>query len=771
MRLVLDGAFRFFFKYSAVVFEQGEFVFAASRSTAMAILAVAAMALAALLTYRSMATLPDRRDRLALVGLRVALVAVLLFCLFRPTLLLRTAVPQQNFLGILFDDSRSMTIADRPDQPRSAFVASEFGPGGATLDALAERFVLRFFRFSSSAARANGATDVTYDGSASRIGPALERAREELAGLPLAGLVLVSDGADTTDLSLDEELSALKARSIPVFTVGVGEERLERDIQVSRVEIPRTILKGTSMAVDVVVSHTGYAGTTVPLLVEDEGRLVASEDIRLPADGEAATTRVTFTAADAGSRLFRFRIPPQDGEQVAQNNARDTLVQVSDRRDRVLYMEGEPRFEVKFIRRAVEDDKNLQVVVLLRTAKEKYWRGDIDSPDELASGFPRTREELFAYRAIILGSVEAAAFSPDQLRMLADFVSVRGGGLIMLGGRRAFAEGGWAGTPVADVLPVDLPDVQAIDYDRTPTSAPRFFTRVSVSPTRSGEAFPVTRLDEDPEASRTRWLDLPALSTVNVLGPPKPGASVLLTGAGEDRSQQVVLAYQRYGRGKALAFPVQDSWIWKMDATIPVEDTTHATFWRRLVRWLVEGVPDYVSLTSVTDRVEPGEPMPLRAEVVDQAFVAVNDGQVIATVTSPTGRTQDVPLEWTVTRDGEYQGTFVPDEPGRYEVRARAARGETALGTSLMYVRASAGDAEYFDAGMRASLLSRVAEDTGGRFFTRSSIASLPEAITVSGRGVTVVEERDLWDMPILLMLILGLIAAEWGFRRLRGLA
>ena len=110
---------------------------------------------------------------------------------------------------------------------------------------------------------------------------------------------------------------------------------------------------------------------------------------------------------------------------------------------------------MKFIRRAVEDDKNLQVVILQRTAENKYLaRSTSATPDELIGGFPKTREELFAYRAIILGSIEAAAFTPEQLRMLADFASKRGGGLLMLGGRRSFAEGGWGGTPVGEVLPV-----------------------------------------------------------------------------------------------------------------------------------------------------------------------------------------------------------------------------------------------------------------------------------------------------------------------------
>jgi hypothetical protein len=208
-----------------------------------------------------------------------------------------------------------------------------------------------------------------------------------------------------------------------------------------------------------------------------------------------------------------------------------------------------------------------------------------------------------------------------------------------------------------------------------------------------------------------------------------------------------------------------------MDAAVPVEDTTHATFWRRLVRWLVDGVPDPVSLTTGLDRVEPGQPMKLTAEVVDPAFVEVNDAQVLAQITAPSGKTAEVPLEWTVEKDGEYRGQFVPDEPGVYEVKTTAMRDGKELGTSLMHTRASAGDAEYFDAAMRSTLLTRVAEDTGGAFFTPANAASLPEAINYSGRGVTVVEERDLWDMPFILIAMLGLIAAEWGYRRKQGLA
>src|SRR5437763_1721587 len=157
------------------------------------------------------------------------------------------------------------------------------------------------------------------------------RDRVILVGLPLAGLVMVSDGADTSDAAIDETLASLKARSIPVFTVGVGQERFAHDIQVTRVETPRSVLKGTALVVDVVLSQTGYGGQTVPLSIEDDGRIVSTQEVTLPPEGESATVKVRFTANEAGARVFKFRVPTQAGEQVTQNNARHALIQVNAR--------------------------------------------------------------------------------------------------------------------------------------------------------------------------------------------------------------------------------------------------------------------------------------------------------------------------------------------------------------------------------------------------------------------------------------------------------
>ncbi|HUH11697.1 MAG TPA: FixH family protein, partial [Longimicrobiales bacterium] len=478
-----------------------------------------------------------------------------------------------------------------------------------------------------------------------------------------------------------------------------------------------------------------------------------------PSDGEPLTVRAHFTAEDAGPHTFRFRIPPQEGEAVPENNHKDALVEVRDRREKVLYLEGEPRFEVKFLRRAVADDENLQLVVLQRTAEGKFLRLDVDSGDELAAGFPTTREELFQYSGLILGSVEASFFTGDQLRMIAEFAGERGGGLLALGGRRALAEGGYAGTPVADALPVRL----------NAQPSPETFAELEVRPTPAGALHAAVRLEEDEDASAARWAALPAVSTVNRVGALKPGATALLAGRGRG-IEQPVLAFQRYGRGKALALPVQDSWIWQMHADVPLGDDSHETFWRQLLRWLVDGVPDPVSGALGSDRIEPGEALIVTATVDDAAHLAVNDARVTATVVAPSGAESEAALEWTVEKDGEYRARVPALEAGTYQVRVAAERDGTPLGGDTVYARAEPSDAEYFDAALRRPLLERIADETGGRFYTLEDVDRLPFDTDYTAAGLTVQDELELWDMPILFLLLVGMLGAEWAYRRKRGL-
>ena len=752
---MLESLFQFLFEYRPTVFRHGDFRFAPPAGAPVAAAVVIAAVAIAFVSYRILRTRVQWKERAALAVLRLVALGILLFCIFRPVLVVKAAVAQQNVVGVLIDDSRSMQLTDengsRADLIRRTFA----NPDSAIMKALSDRFLVRTFRFSTSTARLTAPGELAFNGTQTRLANAIESARQELAGLPVSGLVLVTDGADTTDATVTDALLASKAESLPVFTVGVGRDVLTKDIQVGRVSTPRTALKGTSLLVDAVLTQTGYAGQTVTLDVEDGGRIVGSQPVRLPADGDPVAVRVRFTATEAGPRVFRLKVAPQPGELVTQNNQRDVQIDVRDRKERILYYEGEPRFEMKFARQAIRDDPNLELVTLQRTADNKYLRLDIDPAGvELAAGFPKTREELFKYRGIVLGSVEASAFTADQLHMIADFVDVRGGGLLVLGGQRAFAEGGYAGTPVAEALPVVI------------GKSGSGFTHVKVKPTRAGEAHAVTQLGETEEASADRWKSMPPLSTVNLIETLKPGATALLSGTDDRHRERIVLAFQRYGRGKSIAFPVQDSWMWQMHASMRVEDQTHENFWRQLLRWLVDGVPDVVETRPLTDRVEPGQPVTLSADVVDDRFVELNDANVVAHVTSPSGQVSAVPLQWTGERSGQYRGVLPTAETGWYEAKVEATRDGKTVGTAVTHVRTAPDDAEYFDAAMHAPLLNRIAQETGGRFYHADNVASLPEDLKYSGRGVTAVEERELWHMPALLFTLITVLCAEWGLRR-----
>jgi uncharacterized membrane protein len=778
MATPLGALFEFFFKYRPAVFQQGDFTFGAPAPIAILLLAGAALAVPAVLSYRRVRGKSSSRDRWVLRGLRVAALAVLIVCLLRPMLLLNAAVPTRNFVGVLIDDSRSMQIADRGGRERADWIRdSVTNSNSALMAALRQRFQVKLFRFGGTAERVDDATGLHFDANETRLGDALEGARRELEMVPLSGLVLLTDGADNSRSPVADELLSLRAKQVPVFAVGVGSERFGRDIEVRRVETANTVLKGSTIVAEVLVRQRGFNGVKVPLLVEDDGQLIGQSDIALPPDGDVAPVRVEVKMATPGARLLTFRIPLQSGEQVTQNNAQQALVRVRNTRDKILYVEGEPRYEMRFVRAAIAADSNLQLVALQRTADRKFLRLNVDGPQELADGFPVTRSELYSYRAIILGSIEASFFTHAQLAMLADFVNVRGGGLLLLGGRRSFAEGGYAGTPLADVMPV------IVEGNATGDSV-SFLADLTASLTPIGISHAVTQVAADEAKSAERWRTLPSVTSVNRIRGVKPGAVTLIEGsvpkggrAGVPAGAQLrdyeqpVLVYQRYGRGVSVALPIQDSWTWAFGADIPVGDPTFPTFWRQLLRFLTTDVPGRVVVRVQTDQVNPHTPVELRAAVVDSAFLSVNDAKVVAHVSGPEGPVRDVPMEWAVDRDGEYRASFTPDEPGIYAVRVEATAPSGSVTGDSAFVRVADLNAEFVDAEMRAPLLQRLARETGGRFYTPETVATLAEDVAMSKRGVTVANEMDLWDMPVNFLVLVTLLSAEWGYRKLRGLA
>src|SRR6185369_13039648 len=154
-----------------------------------------------------------------------------------------------------------------------------------------------------------------------------------------------------------------------------------------------------------------------------------------------------------GARDLTFAVEPLTGEENLKNNTMTRSVLVNNTKRRVLYVEGEPRWEFKFIRRAEEDDPTIQLVSMLRTSENKIYRQGINDPAELADGFPTRPEDLFGYSGIIIGSVDADYFSPLQRELLREYVDRRGGGLLFLGGRQSLGDGGWGTSSINELLP------------------------------------------------------------------------------------------------------------------------------------------------------------------------------------------------------------------------------------------------------------------------------------------------------------------------------
>ncbi len=762
----LESAFTALFKYPPRVFQRGDVVLAPvlpALLIALAAIAAGALVIAAYSRVRAV----SRTDRMVLGALRIVTIFVILGCLLRPTVVLSSAVPQRNVLALLLDDSRSMRIRDVNQFSRLEAEQAAFADTSALVRRLAQRFAVRIFRFASEAAPIANAGALSATGTQTEVAGSLDAVRENLAGMPLAGIVLVSDGADNGSGDLGTALLALRARRLPVYTVGIGAEQFARDVAVQRVVMPHRVLAGSAIRIDATLAVRGAQGDSTSLVVEANGRIVATQSVRVPARGAVVETHVRVPPLAAGAYHVAIRVKPLRGETVVENNDYHTMLDVHEGPARILYVEGEPRPEFAFLRRAAAGDSGIQMVGLMRSADRKYLRLGVRDSLELIGGFPTTREELFQYRAIVLGSVEASFFTGEQLRMLADFVGERGGSLLALGGRSSMGEGGYADTPVSEVLPV-IPARVGRDTSAAPIA-------IAVHPTAAGLAFAALQLRSTDDANAARWDSLPPLTSVNEPAPLRPGATVLLAGRLGGRAgigvDVPVLSFQHYGRGIGAVFAAQDSWLWKMDASVAADDETYATLWRQLLRWMAESAPDRVSVTASASQVSPGEAVTVRAHVVDSIFRSINGATVIAQVTRPDGVTLDVPLEGSLREDGTYSGRYVAQVSGAHSIRVGLVRARDTTRSAVTTLLADAEGADMRDAEMRAPLLRRIARETGGRYYPLDQAQRLADDVVFTESGVTVRDVRDLWDMPIVFLLLAALLGAEWTYRRRRGLA
>lgn len=770
----MDQLVQLFFKHERAVFAKGQLSFEARPPFAV----IVALALLAILFIYFLYIRPNARltspVTIGLILLRVTFILLLGVTLMRPVMVVPSVIPKSTAVAVIADDSGSMQLKDEKEQPRIERIKTLLASDSSFSKRLSDKFQINLYGFSTGVTSLREAGELQAQGAASDLAGALQDAVKRSISTPLSAIVMITDGAANTPTDLSAQLQNLRARGLPVYTVGVGSAVRFKDAELVRVTIPHRVLIGSNISAEAVVRLSGYEATKILIGVSEDGRAIKTQEFEVQT-GETRSLSVEFTPATAGTHRYTFTVTPLEGEMTVDNNSQEALVQVTDNTAKVLYIEGEPRWEYGKLRAALtRNEKKVAVVSFLRSADNKFFRQGIENESELAGGFPKTEEELFAYQGLILGSVEANFFTFDQLKSIEAFVARRGGGLLALGGRYAFDAGKYATTPIGDLLPLTLND--QVELPPAPG-----ISNFKAALTTRGRTHAITRLGEGPALTQKAWEQLPPISIPEVLSGVKPGATVLLEARStENRNLAVpLLAEERYGRGRTLALTASDTWRWRME--MDSKDTSHETFWRQLLRYLVSTTPNQIEVESERDVYAVNEPVRIRGEVNDKKYEAIRDAAVTLRITKPSGLIVEMPLQFSVGSEASnYQGEFVPDEIGLHGVELRAAQAKASLGAAQ--ANASLGTAEssflvteinreFYDAVQNVGLLKRIAAETGGKYYTVDQAEDLIDELTYREGTNSEPVTKELWDMPIIFLLLIGLVTAEWFLRKRENLA
>ncbi len=744
--------FEFLFKYPLAAYRKGEFLFATGWSTWL-LVALVAVAAVALLGYARRA--PSRLTGAALWAvwaLQVATVALALVLLWQPALAIQSLKSRQNAVAVLVDTSSSMTLVE-DGLSRLARAAEALQQ--RVMPALDEKFRVRLYGFATRPERIRSLLPEAFPppGASSGVGESVLSVLRESTAVPLGALLVVSDGADNSGRFGREMAAEIRKYNVPVHTVGVGRERIEGDVELSDVAVASEALPRSRVSAQLTLRHDGQAERTTRITVRDGSSVLASQPVTLRPGEPVRREWIDFGAGEAGVRDLTFTVEPVPGEEIAGNNQRRHVLDVPRRRRRILYAEGEPRWQYKFMRRAVQKDASVQLVTILRTSTNKFYRQGVDTPEENEDGFPGDEEELFAYDALVIGSFEAAFFTPKQQVAIREFVSRRGGTLLMLAGPNGLGAGGWQNSEIVDALPAVL--------EPGDTSFMREKVTVEIAP--QGRDSLVSRLSPDSEENARLWAEMPQLADFQRIGALKPAALRLMS-VQYGAETLPLLVRQNYGRGRSMIFASGGTWRWRM--WLPSDDDRHDIFWRQMLRALVVDSAGPVRLTTDRSNYADETRVQLRAEVRDKRYEPANNARVSATVIPEEGPSRTLALRPSSSEQGVYEAEVDAANLGVYLVETVAHLGDERLGADTLHFRREGGVAEYFHPERNTSLLARLADQTGGSYWELDELDGLPSEIGFSEAGITTREVLDLWDMPALFLLLFLLRAAEWLLRK-----
>jgi len=749
--------------------------------------------------------------------LKMTGLALMALALMEPVWIDRFPKKGANDLVLLVDNSRGLSVTNpATGDPigadlRDSLQLPESGIPPGWLSRLDETFRRRNYLFDRRIERTgDDFAELAFDGDASSLLTSLRSVRDRFARRPLAATIVFTDGNATASENIDEVLAALaeppgeSRPTTPVFPVLVGQPvESAHDLGIRSVVAKQSAFEDAPLTLVVEASALGKVEGPVEVFARNaREEEVGVEPVALPPGANLRSTqvRLRLPAALPGVSFYRVGIRHQGDdvpvELTSENNER--LVSVTRDRGpyRVLYVTGRPNWEYKYLRRALAEDAEIELVALIRIAKREpkfEWRGrsgesgnplfrgfesDIpeetrkyDEPvyirlntaseEELRDGFPKSEEELFpAYHAILLDDVEAEFFSAEQRDLLERFVTLRGGSVTMLGGQESFREGEWLNTPVGRMMPVYL------DPAREKDPAPAFDAAFSL--TREGWLEPWMRLRSSRSDEETRLAYMPGFFALNRIDAIKPGAQVLATVTDADRRRWPAIVTQRYGEGKTAAVLVADKWRWGMkDAELRKD---FAKSWRQFVRWAITGVPDRVTMET---RFAEGGSVPrteLTVRVRDDVYRPRDDASVRFEITRPDGETETIGGDPSLEEAGVFTATHFAGEAGGYKLQGVARDGEGAeIGTVETGWALNPAAEEFETLGPRREILDRIAEATGGEVLTLDEVGRLPGLLADLDAPVLETRQRPLWHAPWFFALALACFLGEWGLRRWKG--
>ena len=756
--------FEWLFKYPREAYAQGELAFAGDFGVlwwgAVAVL----LTLGIVLGRRAARFTMLRRASVYL--LQIAAIAVLLTLIAEPVLEVTRLAPGANTVAVLVDSSQSMALPSGTDDETRMEVAKRLI--GDEIKAASGGSQVALFHFNDVLRQTETVADLRADGHRSRLLESLTRLATRYDQGALAAVIVVTDGAHNGG-SVGWE--TLAETGIPVHSIGIGPAEIPGDVELVELVLPSRASPHSQVAANLVIRHSSpEAGQVIRLRVLDGESVLAAETIALDPSSPTVATDIVFPGGDAGLREITVALEAPPGDPLPGNNVQSALLDVDRERYRVLYLEGEPRWEFKFIRRAAAEDDDIELVTWLRTTPRKTYRQGTSDPDELADGFPRSLEALYRYDMVIIGSLPATSLNDEQHDWLARFVAQRGGGLLAMAGRYALDNGGWDVKPVAQALPV------TIARPGTRSSYQRGNYRVH--PTDDGLRSVLTDIG-GAESREGAWETLPMLADHQQLGTPKPGATVILEAIGgvERRGADVVvrggptkplLVTQPYGYGRTAVLASASTWRWRMRT--PPDDTRHSLFWRHLIRHFAGSALPRRRLSVAAD----GDALDVRVALKNPRFEPLKDTAVAVQVTAPDGDSFDVQLP-RIAGESAFGETIPAATPGIYQVEmarlpAPPPQSEDGRPDALAALaRVGETNLEQFGATLNEPLLQRVAQATGGAYWRPDDLSGLADALAFSSAGIHERLQLPLWNAPFLFLLLVVLKCTEWSLRRYWG--